>query len=282
MPNVPELFATALGKRCVGEHRCYYCGSPADETIPTSVHVGAGFTARDACACPGSPWVCIGCGIVHRDAVIPEYADPQRCREFSWIVTSTSATAYLTALTVAVPDALSRAEKSARTDADRDAAKLAKLRHRREQLTSLRNAVLSPPAPPFAIVLTIGGRTHQLYRGIVCHDAARPTLTLEMERITYTPAELAERIDLCKQIIAATGKPRLADPPSASLVCSLQQHYAPGSEIRLISAWEPIWNSPLTRLALFLSPIKEECELEYPKTAVVDAGRLPGGRKTAR
>lgn len=266
MPTVPELFSMASGRQCVGPHRCFYCGAPADETIPASEHVGEGFTARDTCACPHSPWVCVGCDLVHRSVPMPGYALPQRAREHSWLVTPTAATPYITALTVAVPDRLKEAGD-------------AKLAYRREQLACVRKLCLEPPEPPYALVLTVGGRTHQLYRGVVCHSREEVSLTLELERIRYRPADLRERVQLCKRLIAATGKPRLGKPPDTGLLCALQEYCEPGEPVVLLEEWERIWNAALTRLAVFLAPVKEDCAREYPAYTDPAAADAPGVRR---
>jgi hypothetical protein len=182
-------------------------------------------------------------------------------------VTSTKVVAYVTALQVGLPDRLRNPEE--------------KTAYRREQLAAVRAIALDPPEPPFALILTIGGRTHQLYRGVVCHSRDECVLTLEGERIYYSPAALADRIDLCKQLIAATGKPRLAESPAAVMVCTLQEHYG-GAAAELLDRWEPVWSAALTRLALFLSPVKEDCAREYPRIENADASHVRRGHRASR
>jgi hypothetical protein len=128
-------------------------------------------------------------------------------------------------------------------------------------LARLRSACLAPPAPPFAVVLSDSGKTHQLYKGIVNRSAAAVTLTLEGDRVDYRPGELADLLRLAGRIAAACGKPAL-DAPDAGRAIRLFGRY-PDSAESLLWSWQSLAGSPTWRLASWLCPPKEECEREH-------------------
>jgi hypothetical protein len=137
-------------------------------------------------------------------------------------------------------------------------------------LEQLRALCLDPPEPPFAIVLTDSGQTHQLYRGTVNHSREVVTVTLEAEPVTYRagqrvfyrPDELAPRLDLCGRLIAATGKPALREPITQRFALAVMERYCDGEA--LLNLWTRVREQPLSRLAAWISPAKETCLNVYP------------------
>lgn len=128
-------------------------------------------------------------------------------------------------------------------------------------LSTLRNACLNPPPPPYAIALAVSGQKHLLYRTPVNRSRDIIAVQLELEAVTYRPAELAERIDIATRVVAATGKPALLDPEEARVATALSAHYRdPEPGLR----WLDLWSQPLSRLAAFLCPNKEIAQHEYP------------------
>src|SRR6185437_14502662 len=64
-------------------------------------------------------------------------------------------------------------------------------------------------------------------------------------------------------ITAATGKPALTEPLEYSGSMRVIARYSKSGE-SLIKAWQKIQPSPICRLAAWLCPNKETCELDYP------------------
>lgn len=240
--RIGELFAVAHGLACAGPHPCLLCGSPSAEsyTLPDT------FTTRDTLARPGSPFRCEGCRLAMAevgDAVYPtgevyRFAKAYR-RMCSWVVTTSGATAYTKA-----------------------------------HLDDLRAVCLTPPVPPFAVSIAVSGQKQVLYRAVVCRDSASPTVTLEGERIDYRPAELVDRLDLVGRVCAATGKPALVEPPGPPVAFRLCERYAGGEG--LYERWAMCWESPLSRLASFLTPNRENCQREYPSDWPIASDRHGG------
>jgi len=146
-------------------------------------------------------------------------------------------------------------------------------------LTHLRALCLEPPEPPFAIVLSESGQKHLLYRGAVCRSREVVTVTLEEERVTYRVPELRDRLDLVGRLVAATGKPALAEPPNVRFGMAVLDRF-PESGEQLLMTWESVREEPLSRLAAFLSASKEVCGNQYPAehrlSGVPEAARGPG------
>ena len=237
--TVPAMLAGAVGRRLIvhqGDARCFYCGSPCGTKLPASEHVKSSFTGRAGVAAPGSPWICEGCGLCLREScTIPMLAGGkrvgQRMRGYSWVITAT--------------------EIGAATKSD---------------IAILRTACLSPPEPPFAIVLSDSGQTHQLYRGRVNHVSLPVTVTLEAEPITYYPDRLREALNIAGHVAAACGKPSLSEPVSPNKAIAVIERFGTKAE-PLIEEWSRTWSTGLGRLAAWLTPKKEACQHEYPEEA---------------
>lgn len=134
-------------------------------------------------------------------------------------------------------------------------------------LDRLRAVCLAPPEPPFAIVLSDSGQTHQLYRGVVNHGGEPVVVTLEAERIAYRESDLAGILRVAARYCAATGKPALGEPVQAVGAMKVIERYRDGEAV--VASWERVWSTPLGRLGAWLSPNKQACEQEYPADAEV-------------
>ena len=216
--TAPQLFA-AVGP--AGGETCFYCGGSCEPIHPASKIVKKSFTGLDTVTL--SDWVCTGCvesmnekaSIVMLDGV---KRSGQKIRGYSWIITREGRTA---------------ATKS-----------------HREQLKGL---CVDPPQPPFVICISDSGQKHVLYRAVVNASRERVTVTLEGEAITYQPPELMQRIELCKQVAAATGKPAMKEPMSPQSQMRIVEHFQSES---VLAAWQDCFSEPLTRLAAWLCPPK--------------------------
>lgn len=231
--TAPQLFAACRGLTVrLGEQRCYYCGGACDGAIESASVVLKSFTARDTIC--GGAHVCDGCIAAMDEQADITLADgqqraAQRVRCYSWVVG--------------------------------DHRAVAATKAHRAQLLS---ACLTPPAGEYVICLSDNGQKHLLYRAVVGRSRERVTVTLEGERVHYTPRELVERLSLIKKIIAATGKPALAEPLSYSAGMRIIDHTR---DENLPDQWQAVRGEPLSRLAVWLAPAKEECANEYPACA---------------
>lgn len=224
--TAPMLFA---GITPAGDHHCFFCGGTCDESTPAKDFVKSSFTGLDTVTL--SPWVCAGCVASQgeKDPVtLPdgETREGQKIRGYSWVVTSEGRTAC--------------------TKAHRE---------------WIAEQCLNPPAVPFVICLTDSGQKHLMYRAAVCWSRDQVTVSLEGELINYTPAALADRISLCKQIAAATGKPALKETLTPQSQMRIVEHHCDETPLAM---WLEVQNEPLSRLAAWLCPAKEECVNEYP------------------
>ena len=94
------------------------------------------------------------------------------------------------------------------------------------------------------------------------HSTAPMTVTLEAERVLYRRADLADRLALCGRLIAATGKPALREPINVRFGIAVLDRYRDGES--LLREWSRVREQPLSRLAAWLSPAKEESGHAYP------------------
>lgn len=233
--SASHLLAVACGVDCTGPRRCFYCGAPADDSNPTSVHVKPTFTAFATAVHPGSTVVCNGCVLAMRDELdVPllvggvQPVARAAMRMFSWVIT-------------------------------RDRAAGASRAH----LAALREVCLHPPHPPYAVVLTDTGQTHQIYRGVVARSTARAVVTLECERIDYRPDDLAAAVELAGRLAACVGKPGLYDRRWSTT--SASRIFARWRDAdAMIDRWSRESDSPLSRLAAWLTPKMEDCKVAYP------------------
>lgn len=233
--TVPHLLAIAHGKECLGDHPCFYCGAPCDGSNPVADYVKSSFTALAGVAAPGSPGVCDGCVLALRESATITMIDGRAhnaakiaMRAYSWIITADSAVA---------------ASKA--------------------HMDQLRAACLDPPEPPYAIVLSDSGQTHQIYRGVVARSKDVAVVTLECERAIYSSRDLVPILELSGKLAACVGKPGLKSARwPASLADRIYSRYRDADA--LIDEWLRVQNTPLGRLAAWLTPKMEDCQREHP------------------
>lgn len=233
LTTATQLFSTARGLPLrTGDYRCYFCGGHCSTDTPQSSLVGKSFTARDTVC--GGDWVCDGCvTAMDERATITlacgERREQQKVRGYSWVIGRVA---------------------TAATKSHRD---------------WLLGQCLVPPSPPFAICISDSGQKHLLYRAIVCHSNKQCAVTLEGERVCYTPPQLRDRLELCRRLVAATGKPALAESLSPSAAMRIIAHHGDES---LVTVWLAVREEPLSRLAAWLCEPKEECLARYPAAAL--------------
>jgi hypothetical protein len=220
--TAPQLFA---GQQEYGPAICFYCCGNCEEKNPAKDIVKSSFTGLDTVTL--SPWVCDGCIAAMQEKTEIELIDGevrsgQKIRGYSWVI--------------------------------REGRKLAATKAHKSQLLSI---CLDFPEPPFVICLADSGQKHLLYRSVVNADRSVVTVQLELEQISYRPSDLADRVRLTKQICAVTGKPAMQETMSPQTLMRIAEH----SE-EILEAWLGCCNESLTRLAIWLTPSKAECESE--------------------
>ena len=228
--TAPQLFGLAVGLPERGDScRCFFCVGKCGPETPASDFVKSSFTSLDTVGL--SPYVCQGCIASQSERSTIRLLDgtireSQRVRCYSWVITATSA--------------------------------IAATKSHRAQLLSL---CLNPPEPPFVICLADSGQKHLLYRAPVCRDRSRIVVSLEGVPVWYYAPELADRVQLCKAMAAVVGKPALSEPLPASLAMRVVDRY---DSDEFLDRWLKLRQDPLTALAIWLCPPKEECEREFP------------------
>jgi CRISPR type IV-associated protein Csf1 len=240
-----HLFAAARGVLYEnGTERCFYCGSACGTSYTSKQYVKDSFTSRDTVC--GGDFVCAGCvQALNENATIrlPDgtVRESQKTRCYSWVFSSAGA--------------------------------IAATKAHREWLTGI---CLMPPEPPFVICLSDSGQKHLLYRSAVCHSREVITVTLEGMRVTFRPEELQERISLVVAMVAAVGKPALDSPLTFRQQMTVVETH---STDRYLQEWNASQASPLSALALWLSPAKKEAEIEYKRNS--SAGQYVDGAVSA-
>lgn len=221
-----------------GAYRCYYCGAECAEEHLTKTYVKDTFTNRDIVKFPGSPYVCVGCVqsmgagddrmvMIDGTVKIRENARGMQPRMYSWVLTESG--------------------KVAATKA---------------HVSLLREAVLDPPDPPFSIILSDSGQKQLIFRAPVAMDQHRFPVLLEDEVIEVDPEELEARIALAGPVVAALGKPALQGEVGISSYIRYAEYHG---NTEGLEAWLAVREHPLSRLAAWLSPNKEDSQREYPK-----------------
>lgn len=234
--SAPHLLARALGRDCVGPWGCFYCGAACDGSLTTREYVKADtFTGWPTVARPDSLAVCVGCVLALRDTSEVRMVDGEvrqaaraAMRGYSWIVTATDA----------------RAASPA-------------------HLASIRAACLAPPDPPYAIIVSESGQTHQIYRAVVGRSTDSATANLEGVAIHYQPRELRRALEWAGKLCAVAGKPRLRDHPLSIVSASaLFGRYRDAEAVA--EGWARVGPTPLGRLASWLCPKMEDSKHEHP------------------
>jgi hypothetical protein len=228
MQTAPQLFARIVPSE-TDTNRCFFCGGLCGDKTPADKFVKSSFTGLDTVT--RSPWVCDGC-IESQDEsaeiALPggELREGQKVRGYSWVI-------------------------------DQECRIAATKAHRQWLL----QWCIEPPDPPFVICITDSGQKHLLYRAVVNHSREPVTVTLEGEPITYSRLELIARWQLCRRICAATGKPALSEPMSAQTQMRVFEHYG---SYEFLNEWLAVASKPVTRLAAWLCPPRDECFIEFP------------------
>lgn len=212
------------GQLARGERHCFYCGADCNDSRSTAEYVKHSFTDWPSVQAPASEYVCVGCELATQEKAEINGRSGQKRRNYSWLITAGRAVALTKA-----------------------------------NLPELRTPCFAPPEPPWALAIAASGQKQLLYRTPVNYDRELITVQLETERVTFRPAELAERYAQAEALVPGLGKTKLLDGYwPTGLVLRLASLY-PDADQRL-DRWRQVCGEPLSRLAAFLVPGKEAAE----------------------
>lgn len=225
LQTAPQLFAGVPNE---GTEICFFCGGRCHQDHLATDYVKSSFT--QLASVNRTRYVCKGCVEAMTEGVSLTLVDGvvkhnQKPRGYSWVLTPN--------------------KKLACTKAHR---------------AILLDLCLDPPITPFCICLSDSGQKHLLYSAVVNSTRDPITVTLEGVEITYRPSELRSRLRLAMQVCAVTGKPPMTDELGTMNQIALFDHYGNDQVLR---AWNACWREPLSRLAVWLCPPKEDCIREF-------------------
>jgi hypothetical protein len=220
-----------------GPEHCYFCGADCDKTYLSGDYVKDTFTNRDIVKYPASDYVCRGCveslgwgedEMPMLDGTVKkrDNARGMAPRMYSWVLTANSRIAFTKAHVSLIRDVICN----------------------------------NQPEPPFSIILADSGQKQLVFRAPVAMSRDVFPVMLEDEIIEVKPAFLRERIALATPIVAATGKPALLDRITIGTYIAYEKYHG---DIDALEAWAAVQRAPLSRLAAWLSPNKEEAQHGY-------------------
>jgi CRISPR type IV-associated protein Csf1 len=220
-----------------GPNRCYYCGSNCDDTHLSADLVKDTFTNRDIVAFPNSAFVCEGCAsslgagpdemeMLDGETRNRTNARGMQPRMYSWI--------------------LSTGRRVAATKA---------------HIALLRAVILNPPDPPFAIILADSGQKQLIFRAPIALSREVYPILLEDARIEVDVSALAIILPIAARICAGLGKPALLGDLGYGSYFRYEEYFG---DTDGIERWLEIRDRPLSRLAAWLSPSKEDAQHEHP------------------
>lgn len=212
-----------------GNEKCFYCGIDCDETYKKKEYVKKTFTNRDIVRYPGSDFIC-GCCV---ESLAGNYEVEQidgtvktgragQPRMYSWILTEKKRLAFT-----------------------------------KKHLEFARENILSPPDPPFSIILADSGQKQLIFRAPVNYDKSRFVVMLEEKYIEANPVMLKIYLEKAILCSAAIGKIALKKPDEFNNYKNIIEYY--GDELPLVE-WMEIYNIPMGQLAAWLCPGKKEAK----------------------
>jgi CRISPR type IV-associated protein Csf1 len=169
--------ATELIAREEGTKKCMLCGASCTDEHTTKKHIRPTFTDYSSAAVLGSEYICAGCVWSLTEGADIELIDGekrtnQKPRSYSWLVT--------------------KDKKIAMTKAHK---------------AYIRDLLLTPPSPPYAIALSESGQKHNLYKTDVSLSDTVPTVSIEGKNITYSVEALTARLEFVESITTLIGIP---------------------------------------------------------------------------
>jgi CRISPR type IV-associated protein Csf1 len=214
-----------------GNEKCYYCGHDCQREFKTKDYVKKTFTNRDEVICPNSNYVCKGCvlslgtKILNIKMIDGEIRKKNTARFYSWVLT--------------------KKENLAAT---------------KSHIKQLREIILNPPAPPFAICLSDSGQKQFIFRTPISYQRDFYNLRFEDQIILVDVKLLNEYLIITDKLSAAIGKVALLDCENTRSFINV---YETLEDVYLLENWINIKNRPLAKLAAWLTKNKEEAQSEY-------------------
>jgi CRISPR type IV-associated protein Csf1 len=233
------LFAGFLEK---GPYKCFYCGNDCNDKYPAKKYVGDKFTNRDVVRRPQSQYVCNCCAMangkgkdeyemINGEKKARQSSRGMEPRLYSWVLTQKK-----------------------------------KLAATKSHIEQLRNTILSPPNPPFSIILSDCGQKQLIFRAPVSHSRDVYEVMLEDKIITVEPAKLQGLINIAKSVCVVTGKKMLDESENINYAI---KYYSVFEDLNHYEEWLKVKDQPLAKLAAWLIPNKEECTNE-----AINSGRI--------
>ena len=245
MPVITGSTLFAGERHIDGPYHCYYCGASCDSTHRSETYVKDSFTNRDIVKFPASPYCCVGCVdslgmgddsmlMIDGTSKVRQNARGMAPRMYSWVLSAT--------------------ESIAATKA---------------HIRQLRATMLEPPVPPFAIILADSGQKQLVFRAPIAMDRHDYSLLLEDVPILLNVDELRDRVTLATMLCAAMGKPALLGEIGYNSFFRYEEYFGTTDGLE---QWLRIREQPMSRLAAWLAPSKEDAQNEYHP---IERGAVP-------
>lgn len=229
--------ASQLFEHDEGSFSCYFCGSSCSGVHKTKDYVKDTFGGREMVASPSSNFVCNGCvmyigdgydkmDIIDGSVKLRQNKRGMAPRMYSWLLT-------------------------------KDGKKAGTKAHIKEW----RELVLNPPPPPFAIILTESGQKQLIFKAKTSFDDENYPVLLEEECIIVNKSLLLERIKLATKVSAVIGKIALTKPTEYMYYIKYYEYF---NDTIGLEDWVKVYKEPISRLAAWLCPNKEESQNEHP------------------
>lgn len=211
-----------------GNHNCFYCGASCSEKYTTKEYVKETFTNRDIVYRPSSKFVCGGCVASFQEKttitlINGETRDGQRIRQYSWFITKEKATPFTKA-----------------------------------HIHLVREIITNPPEPPFAFIFAESGQKHLIFRSKIALDKENFVVMLEEQYINVNVSLLKEILAFLIKPISCFGKIGILEEPSIGGLGLLFEKFQKEAEY-IVERLNKIRTLPITKLAVWLSPNKEDC-----------------------
>ena len=215
----------------VGDEKCYVCGTTCGNSYLVKNFIKNDFTNRDIVKMPVSEYICNGCITVCKNKLEFHIVDGSIVesypRNFSWVITKDKNIAYS-----------------------------------KSHIQSLREKIVNPPEPPFAIVVAVSGQKQLLFRSVVSNSTDNYPILFEDENVTVSISELNDILALATKICAALGKINLRASYDYSMSIKYFEVYKYMKDFIL---WYENNTKQLFRLASFLCEPMELCRLKFKK-----------------
>jgi len=216
-----------------GKEKCVFCNGNCSQQFKAIDYIKKTFTNYNLLRNPNGKYMCRGCvesisskNIKKLKMPDGEVKENQSARTYSWVLSKDFKQAY-------------------------------SKRHIKE----LKEKILNPPNPPFAIIVSESGKKHLIFRASASFDEENYVLQFEEEALNINTKRLKERIILCERIIAFCGKKAilLYDEYKISRYCLSSGKMDEEAIINFLR----VKDEKLTELAVCLSKNKEGCYNEY-------------------